>query len=73
MTKERIRENFKNLGVLVVYYSLHDPHKRPINSFFRFKNGYLQYESSLRVGGVDQIHWQGFKNGNQLKKRKLNV
>ncbi len=33
MTEERIRENFKNLGVLVVYYSLHDLHKQPINSF----------------------------------------
>ncbi|GAA9698185.1 hypothetical protein VN0004_11740 [Helicobacter pylori] len=33
MTEERIRENFKNLGVLVVYYSLHDLHKQPINPF----------------------------------------
>lgn len=33
LTKERIRENFKNLGVVVVCYSLHDPHKWPINSF----------------------------------------
>ncbi|WQT52911.1 cag pathogenicity island protein [Helicobacter pylori] len=52
MTKERIRENFKNLGVLVVYYSLHDSHKRPINSFFRFKNSYLQYESSCELVGL---------------------
>ncbi|GAA8555573.1 hypothetical protein KYTH27_02670 [Helicobacter pylori] len=34
MTEERIRENFKNLGVLVVYCSLHDLHKQPIDSFF---------------------------------------
>ncbi|TPH88711.1 cag pathogenicity island protein [Helicobacter pylori] len=52
MTKERIREIFKNLDVLVVYYSLHNPHKRPINSFFRFKNGYLQYESSYELVGL---------------------
>ncbi len=39
LTKERIREIFKSLGVLVVYYSLHDSYKWPINSFFRFKNG----------------------------------
>ncbi|WP_342369533.1 cag pathogenicity island protein [Helicobacter pylori] len=52
MTKERIREYFKNLDVLVVYCSLHDPHKRPINSFFRFKNGYLQYESSYELVGL---------------------
>ncbi|MFS7886448.1 cag pathogenicity island protein [Helicobacter pylori] len=49
MTEERMRENFKNLGVLVVYYSLHDPHKRPINSFFRFRNSDLQYESSYEL------------------------
>ncbi|MGL2512674.1 cag pathogenicity island protein [Helicobacter pylori] len=49
MTKERIRENFKNLGVVVVYHSLHDPHKRPINSFFRFKSSYLRYESSYEL------------------------
>ncbi|WP_366927570.1 cag pathogenicity island protein [Helicobacter pylori] len=49
MTKERIREIFKSLGVLVVYYSLHDSRKRSINSFFRFKNGYLQYESSYKL------------------------
>lgn len=30
LTEERMRENFKNLGVVVVYHSLHDPHKRPI-------------------------------------------
>ncbi|WP_041169171.1 hypothetical protein [Helicobacter pylori] len=52
MTEERIGENFKNLGVLVVYYSLHDPRKRPINSFFRFKNSYLQYESSYELVGL---------------------
>ncbi|WP_331273567.1 cag pathogenicity island protein [Helicobacter pylori] len=52
MTKERIRENFKNLGVLVVYYSLHDSHKRSTNSFFRFKNSYLQYESSYELVGL---------------------
>ncbi|WP_326726199.1 cag pathogenicity island protein [Helicobacter pylori] len=52
MTKERIREDFKNLDVLVVYYSLHNPHKRPINSFFRFKNGYLQCESSYELVGL---------------------
>ncbi len=52
MAKERIRENFKNLDVLVVYYSLHDPHKRPINSFFRFKDSYLQYESSYELVGL---------------------
>ncbi|UOS12490.1 cag pathogenicity island protein [Helicobacter pylori] len=52
MTKERIRENFKNLGVVVVCYSLHDPHKWPINSFFRFKNSYLQYESSYELVGL---------------------
>ncbi|AFH97649.1 cag pathogenicity island protein Cag theta [Helicobacter pylori Shi417] len=52
MTEERVRENFKNLGVLVVYYSLHDPHKRLINSFFRFKNSYLQYESSYELVGL---------------------
>ncbi|WP_341848147.1 cag pathogenicity island protein [Helicobacter pylori] len=52
MTEERIRENFKNLGVLVVCYSLHDPHERPINSFFRFKNSYLQYESSYELVGL---------------------
>ncbi|MGN8393631.1 cag pathogenicity island protein [Helicobacter pylori] len=52
MTKERKRENFKNLDVLVVYYSLHDPHERPINSFFRFKNSYLQYESSYELVGL---------------------
>ncbi|GAA6801622.1 hypothetical protein BTM165_00780 [Helicobacter pylori] len=52
MTKKRIRENFKNLGVVVVYYSLHDPHKRPINSFFRFKDSYLQYESSYELVGL---------------------
>ncbi|WP_317983376.1 cag pathogenicity island protein [Helicobacter pylori] len=52
MTKERIRENFKNLGLLVVYYSLHNPHKRLINSFFRFKNSYLQYESSYELVGL---------------------
>ncbi|TPH55577.1 cag pathogenicity island protein [Helicobacter pylori] len=52
MTEERIRENFKNLGVLVVYYSLHDLHKQPINSFFRFKNSYLQYESSYELVGL---------------------
>ncbi|MGL2618185.1 cag pathogenicity island protein [Helicobacter pylori] len=53
MAKERIREIFKSLGVLVVYYSLHDSHKWPINSFFRFKNGYLQYdESSYELVGL---------------------
>ncbi|WP_326696160.1 cag pathogenicity island protein [Helicobacter pylori] len=52
MTKERIRENFKSLGVLVVCYSLYDPHKRPINSFFRFKNSYLQYKSSYELVGL---------------------
>ncbi|MGT0099380.1 cag pathogenicity island protein [Helicobacter pylori] len=52
MTEERMRENFKNLGVVVVYHSLHDPHKRPINSFFRFKNDYLQYESSYELMGL---------------------
>ncbi|GAA7003264.1 hypothetical protein Kyoto235A_02040 [Helicobacter pylori] len=52
MAKERIRENFKNLDVLVVYYSLYDSHKRPINSFFRFKNGCLQYESSYELLGL---------------------
>ncbi|WP_000159779.1 hypothetical protein [Helicobacter pylori] len=52
MTKERIRENFKNLGVLVVYYSLHDSHKWSINSFFRFKHSYLQYESSYELVGL---------------------
>ncbi|WRD63805.1 cag pathogenicity island protein [Helicobacter pylori] len=52
MTEERMRENFKNLGVVVVYHSLHDSHKRPINSFFRFKNGYLQYESSYELMGL---------------------
>ncbi|GAA9081288.1 hypothetical protein Taitung45_14400 [Helicobacter pylori] len=52
MTEERIRENFKNLGLLVVYCSLHDSHKRPINSFFRFKDSYLQYESSYELVGL---------------------
>ncbi len=52
MIEERIRENFKNLGVVVVYYSLHDPHKRPINSFFRFKDSYLQYEPSYELVGL---------------------
>ncbi|WP_130779379.1 cag pathogenicity island protein [Helicobacter pylori] len=52
MTKERIRENFKNLDVLVVCYSLHDSHKWSVNSFFRFKNGYLQYESSYELMGL---------------------
>ncbi|MGL2426067.1 cag pathogenicity island protein [Helicobacter pylori] len=49
MTEERIRENFTNLGVLVVCYSLHDLNKQPINSFFRFKSSYLQYESSYEL------------------------
>ncbi|MGN8486625.1 cag pathogenicity island protein [Helicobacter pylori] len=49
MTEERIRENFTNLGVLVVCYSLHDLHKQPINSFFGFKSSYLQYESSYEL------------------------
>ncbi|KAA6505278.1 cag pathogenicity island protein [Helicobacter pylori] len=49
MTEERMRENFTNLGVLVVCYSLHDLHKRPINSFFRFKSSYLRYESSYEL------------------------
>ncbi|WP_331273986.1 cag pathogenicity island protein [Helicobacter pylori] len=52
MTKERIREIFKSLGALVVYYSLHNPHKRSINSFFRFKDSYLQYESSYELVGL---------------------
>ncbi|UOR63045.1 hypothetical protein [Helicobacter pylori] len=52
MTKERIRENFKNLGLLVVYYSPHDSHKWSINSFFRFKDSYLQYESSYELVGL---------------------
>ncbi|GAA7624471.1 hypothetical protein JP0133_09820 [Helicobacter pylori] len=52
LTKERIRENFKNLDVLVVYYSLYDSYKRPTNSFFRFKNGCLQYESSYELLGL---------------------
>ncbi|WP_080015068.1 cag pathogenicity island protein [Helicobacter pylori] len=49
MTEKRIRENFTNLGFLVVCYSLHDLHKQPINSFFRFKSGYLRYESSYEL------------------------
>ncbi|MGL2428347.1 cag pathogenicity island protein [Helicobacter pylori] len=49
MTEKRIRENFTNLGFLVVCYSLHDLNKQPINSFFRFKSGYLQYESSYEL------------------------
>lgn len=52
MTKERIREHFKNLGVLVVYYSLHDLHKQPINSFFRFRNSDSQYEYSYELVGL---------------------
>nr|WP_231220122.1 cag pathogenicity island protein [Helicobacter pylori] len=36
----------------MVYYSLHDSHKRPINSFFRFKDSYLQYESSYELVGL---------------------
>ncbi|MGL2561896.1 cag pathogenicity island protein [Helicobacter pylori] len=49
MTEKRIRENFTNLGFLVVCYSLHDLHKQPINSFFRFKSSCLQYESSYEL------------------------